>query len=559
MLNGEYLIVKPGYLREYATKRFNAQKNLDSAEYQDFSANRFEQAVENSRNIYGFDGVNATIKIEGPLSVDGPDIFDMFCGMGGCSYLNISDSLSRAAADVNPEQGKVFIKMNTPGGTVDGCDATFQAMWKLSQTHEVIVENMGLIASAGQWLSSAAHKVIAKTPVALSGSIGVVLNTYDFTGMLENIGIEEIIITNFESPDKIPDLKTEKGKDVVREELDAIYSVFRQRVLQGRDRALGKGVMSVEDVNAMTGRVFIAEKSLELGLLDCLEDSSSVVSDSGANRVAGRQAGKTPAFKDYPIADIEWDGDAADKRWREFTGAEDAPTSKYKNGFFWFDDKETDLFRSYKLNFVDIVDGKPHAIRRGVFAANGAMQSARGGVDIPDEDKDKVQAHIDKYRSKIEKEDEENETNESRGGKDMDLTKLLEENPTAKAQFTEAIANARAEGVQSVRAMVEKAVPFMESDTYPASIKSLALEVIKGSTDPVALTSAAAAVDAVMENKSSKEGKETTDKQPETTPDGKTGAEDKQGKVETADDYDAGVASLKQMQGMSVENAGGAS
>ena len=451
MLNGEYLIIKPGYLKVYATKRLNAQKNLDSAEFKDFSANRFEQAIENSRNIYGFDGVNATIKIEGPLSVDGPDVFDLYCGMGGCSYLNIIDSASKAATDVNPEQGKVFVKMNTPGGTVDGCDATFQAIWKLSQTHEVIVENMGLIASAGVWLSSAAHKVIAKTPVALSGSIGVVLNTYDFTGMLEDMGIEQIIITNFESPDKIPDLKTEKGKEVLREELDAIYNVFRQRFLQGRDRALGKGVMSIEDVNAMTGRVFIAEKSLELGLLDNLEDSSSVVSDSGAGKEA------------------------------------------------------------------------------------------------------------DKSKKIIKEKDDEDEINKSRGGKSMDLNELLDSNPAAKAEFDKAIVNARAEGGQSVRAMVEKAVPFMESDTYPASIKSLALDVIKGSTDPVALTSAAAAVDAVMETKSSKEGKETTGKQPETTPEGKTGTEDKQGKIETSDDYDAGVASLRKMQGMSAETAGGAS
>lgn len=453
MLNGEYLIIKPGYLKGYATKRLNAQKNLDSAEFKDFSANRFEQAVENSRNIYSFDGVNATINIEGPLSVDGPDIFDLYCGMGGCSYLNIVDALSKAASDVNPEQGEVFIKMNTPGGTVDGCDTTFQAIWALSQTHEIIVENMGLIASAGVWLSSAAHKVIAKTPVALSGSIGVVLNTYDFTGMLEDMGIEQIIITNFESPDKIPDLKTEKGKGVLREELDAIYNVFRQRFLQGRDRALGKGVMSIEDVNAMTGRVFIAEKSLELGLLDDLEDSSSGGSDSGGG--AGKEAG-----------------------------------------------------RNNKI---------------------------------------------------IEKKNNKNEINKSRGGKDMDLKELLGANPAAKAEYTEAIANARAEGVQSVRAMVEKAVPFMESEKYPASIKSLALDVIKGSTDPVALTSAVAAVDAVLETKGSEEGKKETKGQPETTPDGQSGAENKHGKVETAEDYSGAVAGLKGLQGMPIDNAGGAS
>ena len=457
MLKGEYLLIKSGYLREYASHRLYAQKNIDSDEYRDFSANRFEKAVENSNNIYSFDGINATIRIEGPLSVEGPDIFDLFCGIGGCSYLNIDASLSRAAVDVDPERGEVFIKMNTPGGAVDGCDATFQAMWGLSLTHNIIVENMGLIASAGVWLSSAAHKIITKTPVALTGSIGVVFNTYDFTGMLEDMGIEQIIITNFESPDKIPDLKTEKGKGVLREELDAIYNVFRQRVLQGRDRALGKGVMSIEDVNAMTGRVFIAEKSIELGLLDSLEDSSSVDSKDEKNSVAAKAA-------------------------------------------------------------------------------------------LSDENK-----------AKIDKENQRNEIKNNKEEKDMKLSQFLAENPEAKAEHEASLAAEREKGAESVRAVITAAAPFIESDSYPASIKTLALKTIKGDTDAVALVAAVAAVDAAKESSVSATVKTEVKEQPEIPPTAQTDHENKKGKVETVEDYGASVNNLRQLQGMAPLNSGGAS
>ena len=456
MLKGEYLLIKSGFLKEYASNRLYAQKNIGSDEYRDFSANRYEQALENSQNIYNFNGVNATIIIEGPLSVEGPDIFDLYCGIGGCSYLNIDDALSKAAFDVDPEKGEVFIKMNTPGGTVDGCDATFQAMWKLSLTHNIIVENMGLIASAGVWLSSAAHKIITKTPVALSGSIGVVVNTYDFTGMLEDMGIEQIIITNFESPDKIPDLKTEKGKGVLREELDAIYNVFRQRFLQGRDRALGKGVMSVEDVNAMTGRVFIAEKSIELGLLDDLEDSSSVDSEIKVKSVAAKAA-------------------------------------------------------------------------------------------LPDENS-----------SKIDKENEEIETENNKEEKSMSLKKLLDENPDAKAEHEASLSAARKEGAESVMAVITAAAPFIESDSYPAAIKTLALKTIKGETDAVALVAAVAAVDAAGEKDASKKVQDEVKEQPETPPTAQTDHENKKGKVETIEDYGASVNNLRNLQGMAPLNPGGA-
>ena len=448
MLKGEYLLIKSGFLKEYASHRLYAQKNIDSDEYRDFSANRYEQALENSQNIYNYDGVNATIIIEGPLSVEGPDIFDLYCGIGGCSYLNIDDALSKAAFDVDPERGEVFIKMNTPGGTVDGCDATFQAMWKLSLTHNIIVENMGLIASAGVWLSSAAHKIITKTPVALSGSIGVVVNTYDFTGMLEDMGIEQIIITNFESPDKIPDLKTEKGKGVLREELDAIYNVFRQRFLQGRDRALGKGVMSVEDVNAMTGRVFIAEKSIELGLLDDLEDSSSINS--------------------------------------------------------------------------------------------------------------KDQNNSDKNSSKIKTEDIKNEIKNDKGGKNMDLSQFLKENPDAAAEYDNALIASKKDGAESVRAIITAVAPFIESDAYPVSVKTLALKTIKGEVDAIALTTHVALIDAETEREASKGGKGETDEQPETPPGAQTDHENKKGKVETVEDYGASVNNLRHLQGMAPLNSGGA-
>ena len=452
MLKGEYLLIKAGFLKEYASHRLYAQKNIDSDEYRDFSANRFEKAVEDSNNIYSFDGVNATIRIEGPLSVEGPDIFDLYCGIGGCSYNNIIESISRAAFDIDPEKGKIFLKMNTPGGTVDGCDKTFQALWSLSQTHEVIAENMGLIASAGQWLVSAAHKIITKTPVSLQGSIGVVVNTYDFTGMLEDMGIEQIIITNFESPDKVPDLKTEKGKGVLREELDAIYNVFRQRVLQGRDRALGKGKVSIKDINAMTGRVFIAEKAIELGLLDNLEDSSSVASKGEIKSVAFRAA-------------------------------------------------------------------------------------------LSDENKLKI----------------ENESKNNKEGEKMKLSQFLDENPDAKAEHGASLSAAREEGAQSVRATIDAAAPFIESDSYPAAIKTLALKTIKGEADAIALTAAVAAVDAAGEKKASGTVQDEVKAQPETAPGAQADHEDKKGKVESIEDYGASVNNLRKMQGMDPLKTGGVS
>jgi 2'-5' RNA ligase len=109
-------------------------------------------------------------------------------------------------------------------------------------------------------------------------------------------------------------------------------------------------------------------------------------------------AGAT-TFKDYPLSDRGrvWDAAAADGRWRTKSGSGDAPSATYRDGFFWFDGDAPDVYASFKLGYVDVIDGTTTAVWRGVTACAGVMQGARGGVQIPDGDRDAVKNHIGKY------------------------------------------------------------------------------------------------------------------------------------------------------------------
>ena len=44
-------------------------------------------------------------------------------------------------------------------------------------------------------------------------------------------------------------------------------------------------------------------------------------------------------FQDLPLAgrDHDWDGDAAEKRVREWAGAQDGPNAKYRDAHVWYD------------------------------------------------------------------------------------------------------------------------------------------------------------------------------------------------------------------------------
>ncbi|MGH9233297.1 MAG: hypothetical protein ACRD0R_08180 [Acidimicrobiales bacterium] len=108
-------------------------------------------------------------------------------------------------------------------------------------------------------------------------------------------------------------------------------------------------------------------------------------------------------FQDLPLADRdrEWDGDAAEKRVRGWADAEDRPNERYRDAHVWYDADDKDEFSAYKLLIADVIAGRLTAVPRGIMAAGAVMQGARGGVDLPRGDIDRVKSHLAKYYAKM--------------------------------------------------------------------------------------------------------------------------------------------------------------
>ena len=109
-------------------------------------------------------------------------------------------------------------------------------------------------------------------------------------------------------------------------------------------------------------------------------------------------------FQDLPLAGKSraWDSTAAIARVRAATGSEDAPSSRYKRAFLWYDRENQGDFGAYKLPIADIVNGTLTAIPRAIFAAAAALKGARGGVDIPAADRRGVIRNLERYYSKLQ-------------------------------------------------------------------------------------------------------------------------------------------------------------
>lgn len=111
---------------------------------------------------------------------------------------------------------------------------------------------------------------------------------------------------------------------------------------------------------------------------------------------------------DLPIGprDMEWDGDAAADRVREWaivsSDDEGIDVERYASAFFWQDpDADPATETAYKLGFGDVVGEDLVAVPAGIFAAAAAVEGARGGVDIPESDIDEVRARISHYYTRM--------------------------------------------------------------------------------------------------------------------------------------------------------------
>lgn len=117
-------------------------------------------------------------------------------------------------------------------------------------------------------------------------------------------------------------------------------------------------------------------------------------------------------FRDFPKADESktWDGDAAVSNLREWASSdgsgekEKIDWAKYRTAFLWYDSDDPENFGSYKMPVLDIFGGDAKVVWKAVVSALGAVQGARGGVDVPEEEKDSILQRLKSHYEQFGKE-----------------------------------------------------------------------------------------------------------------------------------------------------------
>jgi HK97 family phage prohead protease len=101
-----------------------------------------------------------------------------------------------------------------------------------------------------------------------------------------------------------------------------------------------------------------------------------------------------------------WDANVAIQHVKKWTGGpdkDDIDWNQYKEAFAWYDAENSEEFGAYKLPHHDVTAGNLVTVWRGVAAAMAALLGARGGVDVPDNDRRDIYDHLVKHYEQFDK------------------------------------------------------------------------------------------------------------------------------------------------------------
>ncbi len=204
----------------------------------------------------------ALVEIDGSIEAGG----------GSGSAESVIPALNRAFAD--EDSVGIILHINSPGGSPVQAGMINDEMLRMRKAYPkkplyVVVDEM--CASGGYYIAAGADKIFVNK-ASIIGSIGVLMDGFGFTGLMDKVGIERRLLTAGENKGFLDPFspQTPKQKEYALSMLAEIHQQFIAVVRQGR------GARLKETPDMFSGLFWSGAKAVELGLADGFGTVNSV-------------------------------------------------------------------------------------------------------------------------------------------------------------------------------------------------------------------------------------------------------------------------------------------
>ncbi|ARJ50003.1 signal peptide peptidase SppA [Staphylococcus lutrae] len=203
----------------------------------------------------------AEINVNGTI-VDSGESGGLFGGSDGYQHREALKQLDNIKND-NDIKG-VLLTVNSPGGGTYESDEFYQKVKEIKKSGKVIYVQMeNLAASGGYYISAPADKIYAG-PQSLTGSIGVISESKDFSELLNKLGIKTNTIKSGAHKDILSSSRqmTDEEREILQSINKDSFDQFVNVVKEGRHMSEAK-VRELAD-----GRIYSAQQAKKNGLID---------------------------------------------------------------------------------------------------------------------------------------------------------------------------------------------------------------------------------------------------------------------------------------------------
>lgn len=171
----------------------------------------------------------------------------------------------------------VILRINSPGGSPVQASMINDEIGRLRASYPkkplyVVVDEM--CASGGYYIAAAADRIYVNK-ASIVGSIGVLMDGFGFTGLMEKLGVERRLMTAGDNKGFMDPYspQSNKQKAFAQSMLNEIHQQFIAVVRAGRGKRLK------ETPEMFSGLFWSGSKAIELGLADGLGTVESVARD----------------------------------------------------------------------------------------------------------------------------------------------------------------------------------------------------------------------------------------------------------------------------------------
>ena len=202
-------------------------------------------------------------------------------------------ALARIAKDDNIKA--LIVRINTPGGSTTGSEELYLGLRRIAEKKPV-VSVIGTVGASGGYIAAIASDRIYVRETSITGSIGVLMEMAEFSGLLEKLGVRSEQITSgvYKGKPSATRPMSEKVRQAIQSLINDAHDWFVGLVRERRN------MDEARLDRVANGRVFTGRQAVTETLADAI----------GGEREARKWLEKEHKMKtDLPVVDIRWGDD----------------------------------------------------------------------------------------------------------------------------------------------------------------------------------------------------------------------------------------------------------